>query len=51
MNYLLVGVVQPVLLLNCSALGAFAFGDCPIYFLGQCELSEALGVRLHEWTG
>lgn len=51
-NRLLVDVVQPgVLLLNCSALGPFAFGDCLVYFLWQHKLSEALGLRLHEWTG
>lgn len=49
-NCLLVGVVQTgVLLLSCSTL--FAFGDCLVYFLWQLKLSEALGVKLHEWTG
>lgn len=49
-NYLLVDVVQTgVLLLSCSAL--FAFGGCLVYFLWQLKLSEALGVKLHEWTG
>lgn len=46
--YLLVDAVQPgVLLLNCSALGTFAFGDCLSLFYGSVNFLRFLGSA--EW--